>query len=68
MVYKDPNREMAEEYLVELEDKWLERYPSAIKPWRNNWENWTNFFDYTSEIRQIIYTTNIIENTSVPLK
>ncbi|MCV6599940.1 MAG: IS256 family transposase [Alphaproteobacteria bacterium] len=62
MVYKAPNREMAEEYLVELEDKWLERYPSAIKPWRNNWENWTNFFDYTSEIRQIIYTTNIIEN------
>jgi transposase-like protein len=62
MVYKAPNREMAEEYLMELEEKWLDRYPSAIKPWRANWENWTNFFDYTPEIRKIIYTTNTIEN------
>jgi len=62
MVYKAPNREMAEEYLLDLEEKWLDRYPSAVKPWRANWENWTNFFDYTPEIRQIIYTTNPIEN------
>jgi transposase-like protein len=62
MLYKAPNKEMAEEYLVSLEEKWLHRYPSAVKPWRTNWENWTNFFDYTPEIRRIIYTTNTIEN------
>ncbi|WP_101260998.1 IS256 family transposase [Labilibaculum filiforme] len=62
MVYKAPNREMAEEYLVSFEAKWLDRYPSAVKPWSVNWNLWTCFFDYTHEIRKIIYTTNAIEN------
>lgn len=62
MVYKAPSKEMAEEYLENLEEKWLERYPSAVTPWRTNWELWTNFFDFTPEIRRIVYTTNIIEN------
>tara|TARA_R110001583_G_C5582463_1_gene403014 strand:+ start:70 stop:1275 length:1206 start_codon:yes stop_codon:yes gene_type:complete len=62
MMYKAPNKEMAEEYLVNLEEKWLQRYPSAVKPWRSNWELWTCFFDFTPEIRRIVYTTNTIEN------
>ncbi|MGN8033963.1 transposase [Chitinophaga sp. 22321] len=33
-----------------------------IKSWRENWEDLTVFFDFPMEIRQIIYTTNLIEN------
>nr|WP_236614049.1 transposase [Nafulsella turpanensis] len=35
---------------------------SAIKSWRNNWEDLTAFFDFPLEIRRIIYTTNLIES------
>lgn len=30
--------------------------------WRENWDELTVFFDFPVEIRQIIYTTNLIEN------
>lgn len=32
------------------------------KSWKENWEELTIFFDFPIEIRQIIYTTNLIEN------
>ena len=34
----------------------------AVRSWRNNWDDLTTFFEYPIEIRQIIYTTNLIEN------
>ena len=33
-----------------------------MKSWRANWEELTAFFDFPTEIRKIIYTTNLIEN------
>ncbi|MFY0253965.1 transposase [Chitinophaga sp. 30R24] len=35
---------------------------NAIKSWRENWEELTVFLGFPLEIRQIIYTTNLIEN------
>ncbi len=32
-----------------------------IKSWRENWERLTEYFQYTKEIRRLIYTTNTIE-------
>ena len=38
------------------------KYLYAVRCWRNNWDDLTTFFEYPIEIRQIIYTTNLIEN------
>ncbi|MDR0420570.1 MAG: transposase, partial [Prevotellaceae bacterium] len=40
----------------------------AVKSWRDNWENLTHYFDYPNEIRQIIYTTNIIESLNSTIR
>lgn len=45
----------------EFEDKWGEKYPIIVKSWRDNWQYLTCFFDYSMEIRRIMYTTNTVE-------
>ena len=61
-VYAAPNRQAAMAALDALDAKWSAKYAYAIKSWRENWEDLTVFFDFPLEIRQIIYTTNLIEN------
>ncbi len=61
-VYAAPTRQAASAALDTLDSKWTAKYGYAIKSWRDNWEELTVFFDFPLEIRQIIYTTNLIEN------
>ena len=61
-VYNAPTKEMATIELDKFAQTWGEKYPYAIRSWRNNWEELTSFFDFPVEIRKIIYTTNLIEN------
>ena len=60
-IYKAPNLESATIAMDEFEEKWKDKYPLIVKSWRNNWEHLTRFFDYSKEIRRIMYTTNTIE-------
>ena len=60
-VYRAVSEETAEAELDKLEAKWGERYPIVIKSWRDNWERLSEFFQYTREIRRLIYTTNTVE-------
>jgi len=39
---------------------WESKYSYAVKSWKNNWEDLIVFFEYSLEIRKIIYTTNLI--------
>lgn len=61
LVYTAANKDLAENNLNMLDEKWGKRYPSVIKSWYNNWENLSQYFKYSSEIRRLIYTTNAIE-------
>jgi transposase-like protein len=61
-IYTAVNREQAESYLLEASEKWAGKYPAALKSWEANWEELTTFFDFGSEIRRLIYTTNAIES------
>jgi transposase-like protein len=45
-----------------LEDKWFNKYPLAVKPWINHWDDLSGFFKYPEALRKVIYTTNAIEN------
>ena len=50
--------------LAELEavkEKWGKKYPYAVSNWENNWEDVSSFFQFSGDIRRIMYTTNIIE-------
>jgi len=60
-VYKAPTKNAAEIALVELEEKWGKKYPIVINSWKNNWNELSNYFQYSEPIRRIIYTTNTIE-------
>lgn len=61
-IYNAPTKEAACLELDLLEQKWGAKYPYAIRSWRTNWDDLTSFFDFSIEIRKIIYTTNLIEN------
>ncbi|MCF3110873.1 IS256 family transposase [Niabella sp. CC-SYL272] len=61
-IYGAPTREAAAAALDGFEQKWAGKYAYAIRSWKDNWEELTVFFDFPIDIRQIIYTTNLIEN------
>jgi putative transposase len=61
-IYQAPNKDIAERALNELDLLWGEKYPAMVKSWLNNWSRLSNYFKYPSEIRRVIYTTNIIES------
>ena len=60
-IYTSVTEEAALDNLIEFKDKWGKKYPAAIKSWENNWDILSTFYVYPTEIRKIIYTTNIIE-------
>ena len=61
-IYKSPSYYAALKALDSFEKSWEEKYPYAIKSWKNNFDELVTFFNYPTEIRKIIYTTNTIEN------
>lgn len=67
-VYQAPTEDMALNALSELEKKWNGRYPMIAKSWRNNWSRLSPFFEYPSEIRRAMYTTNAIESLNNGLR
>lgn len=58
----------AELALDELELAWYDKYPAAIKLWRDKWQYLTNFFQFPQEIRKAIYTTNAIESVNASIR
>jgi len=62
LIYQAPTKELAEDELLKLDEKWGKKYPLVIKSWQSKWDNLSVFFKYPADIRKIIYTTNIIES------
>ncbi len=61
----------AEEALFQLElfaERWDKKYPLIAKSWRNNWARIEPMFQFPSEIRRAIYTTNVIESLNMSLR
>ncbi len=46
-IYRATSKEIAENYLLELEEKWGEKYPLVVKSWQNNWESLSGVLDRT---------------------
>jgi len=60
-VYQAITKELAEQQLDALDQKWGKKYPLVINSWRNNWGKLSTYFKYDPVIRKLIYTTNTIE-------
>lgn len=67
-VYQAPTREAAETALLKLAETWGDKYAIAVRSWENNWDDLATMFDYTPEIRRLIYTTNLIEGYNRQLR
>jgi len=62
LVYQASTKEVAEDELLKLDEKWGKKYPIVLNSWNNKWENLSYYFKYPPAIRKIMYTTNIIES------
>ena len=60
-IYKASTKSLAEDELLKLGEKWGEKYPIVIKSWEQNWEKLSTYFEYSTDIRRLIYTTNAVE-------
>ncbi len=61
-IYHAPDETKAAEIRDAVEDKWKEKYPTAMKSWRTNWDAITPIFKFSADVRTVIYTTNAIES------
>jgi putative transposase len=60
-VYQAVNKTQAEQALLKLDDTWGKKYPVVLKSWHTSWEKLTAYFNYDTQIRRLIYTTNAVE-------
>lgn len=60
-VYTAINENEGFKALEKMIEKWKD-YAVYLNSWVNNWHELSTFFAYPSEIRRVIYTTNLIEN------
>jgi transposase-like protein len=61
LVYKADTEEQAQRHLDQLDKNWGFKYPKVIESWKKNWTRLSRYFQYSRDIRRIMYTTNIIE-------
>lgn len=67
-VYTASTIDEAQINFKQLEERFSQKYPMAINIWKNNWEALTQCFDFSPEIRKMIYTTNAIESYNSVLR
>lgn len=60
-IYKAGTLEQAEAALDNLTKKWKGKYAIAVRSWQNNWEELSSFFNFSKQVRRMMYTTNAIE-------
>lgn len=61
-IYRSASEDEALSELEKFAEIWDARYPQISKSWRTHWLNLRTIFDYSEEIRKVIYTTNAIES------
>ena len=67
-IYQAVNLKESEKALDLFEEKWSKNYGYATRSWRKNFDELVTFFEFPTEIRKLIYTTNPIENLNRNIK
>jgi len=66
-VYAAPSLKSAESAFESFKQIWS-KYPGAVDTWERNWKYVEQLFKYTTDIRRVMYTTNVIESVNSSLK
>lgn len=61
-IYHAPSEEKGHDNMINVTEKWQEKYPNAIKSWNANWDALSPIFKFSCDVRKVIYTTNAIES------
>ena len=67
-IYAAVSLEAAENAKDTLQAKWGKSYPGAVRVWVDNFRCVAQLFDFPTDIRKIIYTTNVIESVNSALR
>lgn len=60
-IYTAAHANEAKRALSVFAEKWDHQYPEISRKWEDNWIELSAFFDYSADIRRMIYTTNAVE-------
>jgi len=61
-IYQSIDELQAVDNLKRVKDKWHDKYPTSLKVWEDNWDAICTLFNYSKDLRKIMYTTNAIES------
>jgi putative transposase len=61
-IYHAPSETTGHERMLEVTEKWKDKYPNSMKSWSVNWDVISPMFKFSSDVRKVIYTTNAIES------
>ena len=67
-IYAAPSLAEAEQAFERFSEGWDAKYPAIGPSWRADWQRLTVFFNYSPEIRKVIYTTNAVESLNYSLR
>ncbi len=67
-IYGAPSLAAAGEGLARLLDNWGAAYPHATRVWEQNFRHVESLFELPSEIRRLVYTTNMVEGVNSGLR
>lgn len=63
-IYGAPSLKAAQNEFGKFKDEWISKYPGAVDVWVRNFKHVEQLFDYPSDIRKVMYTTNAIESVN----
>ena len=67
-IYSAPSEDEALLALDDFGAAWDSKYPMIRRSWESHWNDLNKFFQYPTEIRRVIYTTNAIESLNYSLR
>ena len=67
-VYSASTEAAGKDALEDFGKIWNEKYPMIHKSWERHWDDLSELFKYSPEIRRAIYTTNAIESLNYQLR
>ena len=67
-IYGSSTEEEGLEELENFKSKWGQQYPYAVKIWKKHWDEIRTMYDFSDEIRRLIYTTNAVESFNSGIK
>jgi len=67
-VYGAVDEKAAYSALESFGQTWDKKYPKISESWHRNWANLTTYFEYSPDVRKLIYTTNAIEGFNRQLR